>query len=313
MAEPRHMALPMYATPPGQTPFVSPTDEYHLCQLWPGWECQMLEPVFSSGNSAASISSVQWDAERQSHQSFEATRPAADYSTANWAPQPGDWPPYQPQQQHLQPPQSAVFSPPHQWPAPACSPFAMAPVWQPPPDHRNRPEPERRATATKKKATKPTREAMDPRLSSTAQHRPKKARVGAGCELSPASSLSNDENAEWAEDDVEGEDSDASLAPPGLDRKKTYRVKNRAAAKRCREKTKQYEVDLANKEKQVTQERIYLDACVTALKNEVLTLKNQILQHGSCDCEMIQGYIARTASTVSVAGHRVSAMPRRSA
>ncbi|OHW97684.1 basic region leucine zipper [Colletotrichum incanum] len=313
MAEARHMSLPIYATPPGQTPFVSPTNEYHLCQQWPGWDYQMFEPVFSPGNSAASINSVQWDAERQSHQSFEATRSAADYSTASWAPQPEDWSSYQPRQQHLQPPQSAVFSPPRQWPTPACSPLTMAPAWQPPPDRQNRPEPEHRATATKKKATKPARKPVDPRLSSTAQHRSKKARVGADSEPSPASSMSYDENGQWAENDDEGEDTDASLAPPGPDRKKTYRVKNRAAAKRCREKTKQYEIDLANKEKQVTQERMYLDACVTALKNEVLTLKNQILQHGSCDCEMIQGYIARTASDVSVAGHGVSAIPRPSA
>ncbi|GKT50714.1 basic leucine zipper (bZIP) transcription factor atfB [Colletotrichum spaethianum] len=274
MAEVRHMPLSLYATPPEQTPFLSPTNEYHLCQQWPRWDYQISEPVFSPGNSAGSMSSMQWEAEQQSHPSFEATRSAADYPTASWASQPENWSPYHhQQQQHIQPPQ---------------------------------------ATTTKKKPTKPGRKPAEPRLLPTAQHRSKKARVGAGSEPSPANSLSYDENGEGADEDDEGEDSDASLAPPGRDRKKTYRVKNRAAAKRCREKTKQYEIDLANKEKQVTQERMYLDACVTALKNEVLTLKNQILQHGSCDCEMIQGYIARTASTVSVAGHDASAKPRSS-
>ncbi|KAJ0349273.1 hypothetical protein COL154_013620 [Colletotrichum chrysophilum] len=87
--------------------------------------------------------------------------------------------------------------------------------------------------------------------------------------------------------------------PPGSSKK--YRVKNRAAAKRCREKTKQYEEDLAVQEKEITQERMYLDACVTALKNEVLTLKNQILQHSDCGCELIEGYIARAAGGISAA------------
>ncbi|GJD04361.1 hypothetical protein ColKHC_13186 [Colletotrichum higginsianum] len=90
--------------------------------------------------------------------------------------------------------------------------------------------------------------------------------------------------------------------------KKILRVKSRAAAKRCREKTKQYETDLANKEKQVAQEREYLDSCVTALKNEVLALRNRVLEHGSCECEMIQRYIVRTASSVAYNGHEVPAM-----
>ncbi|KAJ0365756.1 hypothetical protein COL26b_011939 [Colletotrichum chrysophilum] len=91
------------------------------------------------------------------------------------------------------------------------------------------------------------------------------------------------------------EDGESSLSPSGPERRKNYRVKNRAAAKRCREKTKQYELDLAAKEQEVTQERIYLDAYVTALRNEVLSLKDQILQHGDCDCDVIQGYIATAA------------------
>ncbi|KAK2053138.1 hypothetical protein LY76DRAFT_525226 [Colletotrichum caudatum] len=133
----------------------------------------------------------------------------------------------------------------------------------------------------------------------------KTARVAAaGDTESPlASPMSSKDKGARAEDDNEGENSGASLTPAGPDRKKPYRVKNRAAAKRCREKTKQYEIDLTNRAKQVTQERVYLDACVNALKHEVLSLKNQILKHGSCDCDMIQGYITRTASSVSVAGH----------
>lgn len=81
-------------------------------------------------------------------------------------------------------------------------------------------------------------------------------------------------------------------------KKGPYRVKNKAAAKRCREKTKQYEADLVAKEKQVMQDRAYLEAYVTMLKNEVLSLRSQILEHGECECEAIQRYIIRTANNV---------------
>ncbi|EFQ26706.1 basic region leucine zipper [Colletotrichum graminicola M1.001] len=254
------------------------------------------------------MSSVQWEAERQSQQSFEATGPTLHCTTASSV-QPGYWPSFQQQQQYLQSPQSVFLSPPLQWPASTDNPLTTAPVPQPPPSKgrdRSKPEPEpgHRATATKKKVTTPARRPVDPRLVSMSQNHPKHAWVGVGgaSESPPASSMS-----------YEDKDSDASLAPAVRDRKMPYRVKNRAAAKRCREKTKQYEIDLANKEKQVTKEHMYLDACVVALKNEVLSLKNQILQHSSCDCDMIQGYIARTASTVSVAGNGVPTVSHPSA
>ncbi|GKT53406.1 nitrogen assimilation transcription factor [Colletotrichum tofieldiae] len=146
------------------------------------------------------------------------------------------------------------------------------------------------------------KEPLEPHSSSTAQHCAKRARVEAGSEPSPVTPIS------CVKGDNKGEDSDISRALRGPERKKTYRVKNQAAAKRCREKTKHYETDLVNKEKQVTQKRVYLEACVTALKNEVLALRNQILEHGSCDCETIQGYIARTASSVSCNGNKVPAL-----
>ncbi|KAK2047899.1 hypothetical protein LZ31DRAFT_628816 [Colletotrichum somersetense] len=259
------------------------------------------------------MSSVQWEAERQSHQSFEATRPTADCTTASWSLQPGNGSSYQQQQQYLHSPQSAILSPPLQWPASTCDPLTIAPARQPPfSQSHNRlgpepePEPEHRATATKKRATIPARKPAEPRLASmSSRNHSKTVRVAAvGTTESPlTTSMSSKDKGARAEDNNEDEESDESLVPAGPDWKKPYRVKNRAAAKRCREKTKQYEIDLTNRAKQVTEERVYLDACVTALKNEVLSLKNQILQHGSCDCDMIQGYITRTASSVSVAGH----------
>ncbi|KAK2014164.1 hypothetical protein LZ32DRAFT_208796 [Colletotrichum eremochloae] len=307
MTEAQHMALSSDATSLGQTSFLSHTNNNQLCQQWPpGWDHQTYEPVFSPGISAGSMSSVEWDAERQSHQSFEAIGPP-NYTTASWPLQPGDWFSYQKQQQYLQSPQSAILSPPLQWPGSTCDPLTVDPAQQPPPKeshNRSEPEsePEHRATAMEEKATTPLRKGSDPNLATMRRNHPKKPRVGAGGARQPpcASSMPYDGNGARTEDDNEGEDSDPSSVPAGPDSKRPYRVKNRAAAKRCRQKTKQYEIDLVNKERDVTEERMFLDACVTSLKNEVLSLKNEILRHSSCDCSMIQDYIVRTASTVSV-------------
>ncbi|WYZ39172.1 hypothetical protein EsH8_III_001086 [Colletotrichum jinshuiense] len=306
VAEAPHLSLSLYATQQEQNPFLSPTNE-ELYQQWLGWDYRVAEPMFSPSNSAGSMSSVQWDADSQGHQQFDAAVTTPSYTPASWAPQSDSWSSYQ---QHLQLSQSAVFSPPQQWPTPACSPLPLAPTWQPSLEVRSEAETNPRAAAAAKKASKTTRKPADQPPHLAGQQPSKRARVGARCEPSPASSTSYDGSAGWMEDNDEDEEVDVSAAPRGPDKKKTYRVKNRAAAKRCREKTKQYEVDLAAKERQVTQERMYLDSCVTALKNEVLTLKNQILQHGDCDCEIIQGYIARTANSVSVAACREPHAPR---
>lgn len=82
-------------------------------------------------------------------------------------------------------------------------------------------------------------------------------------------------------------------------KKGPYRVKNQAAAKRYRQRSKQYEINLVAKEKQMEEDRIRLQVCATALKNEVLSLRSHILDHSECRCEVIQQYITRTATTIS--------------
>ncbi|KAF4827220.1 Basic leucine zipper (bZIP) transcription factor atfB [Colletotrichum siamense] len=139
--------------------------------------------------------------------------------------------------------------------------------------------------------------------SSAAKQGYKRAKIGAGGKPSPSSPISYDDKAtaiddgsmDEGEEDEVGEQSESWH--PGS--RKKYRAKNREAAKRCREKTKQYEEDLAVKSREIEQQRMYLDECVTALQSEVLALKNQILQHGDCDCELINRYIARAAGAIS--------------
>ncbi|KAJ0337269.1 hypothetical protein COL154_013402 [Colletotrichum chrysophilum] len=141
-------------------------------------------------------------------------------------------------------------------------------------------------------------ETMKPRASPSITRQPlEKVKIGSANRACTTSSPSPKHETTTISND-NGEDQKPSVSLSGPERRKTYRVKNRAAAKRCREKTKQYELGLATKEQEVIQERIHLDECVTALRNEILSLKGQILQHGDCDCDVIQGYIARAAGGV---------------
>ncbi|KAF6810299.1 basic region leucine zipper [Colletotrichum musicola] len=291
MAEVSIMSMPLYATPPEQNDMLSPTSEY-LGQQWPDWDANMMEPIYTPGSATGSMTFSSWDIEAREYQPLDTSNSMVGFATAGWAPQTDGWPSYH--QHHFQSPQPSLFSQPASalTPTPECPLSAGFPPWQPSLDDQQQNKPRRRTTGSDSNKTKMS---DDRRRSSTTQQPSKKIRVGPVSEPSPASSTSYGENTQ----DIEFNDErDESEAPPAPSKQKTYHVKNRAAAKRCREKTKQYEIDLAVREKQVTEERMYLDACVTALKNEVLTLKNQILQHGDCDCEIIQGYIARAASGV---------------
>ncbi|KZL78699.1 bZIP transcription factor [Colletotrichum tofieldiae] len=178
------------------------------------------------------------------------------------------WSSYQELEQNLQQPQPAFFSQSPQCPTPAAPPLAIDAAWQTATSSRTQPEPDFGTTTTKKKVTISVKQVPQPHRSSTVQHRTKGARVKAGSEPSPVTSIS------YVKGNNDSEDSNLSQALQGPERKKRHRIKNQAAAKRCRKKTKHYKTDLANKEKQVTQERMYLDACVTALKNEPLGLRS---------------------------------------
>lgn len=77
--------------------------------------------------------------------------------------------------------------------------------------------------------------------------------------------------------------------------RKPGRERNRIAAQKCRQKSKHYIEELQQQERELAQENSFLTAHAGHLKNEVLYLRNEILNHGTCDCELIQNYIAETA------------------
>ena len=74
--------------------------------------------------------------------------------------------------------------------------------------------------------------------------------------------------------------------------------RNRVAATKCRQRNKKQEKKLVEKCRALEAERGDLLTENGALQYEVLTLKNEILKHGFCDCEFIQRYIADSARHV---------------
>ncbi|KAK1975458.1 hypothetical protein LZ30DRAFT_605584, partial [Colletotrichum cereale] len=87
---------------------------------------------------------------------------------------------------------------------------------------------------------------------------------------------------------------------PRYNRKKPYRINNREAARRCHNKIRQYKLNLVAIDQQVTKHQTYLKVYVSTLKEEVLNLKNKILQHSNCNYKTIKRYITKAASDVSL-------------
>lgn len=90
----------------------------------------------------------------------------------------------------------------------------------------------------------------------------------------------------------------------------SQRQRNRRAATKCREKTKAAVVQLEATEKAVSLEHMELSKTVTELRGEVLALKNQLLLHGTCDCDVIQKYLRNAARSIGE-GASVNYTPSR--
>ncbi|KAH8660078.1 hypothetical protein BX600DRAFT_438302 [Xylariales sp. PMI_506] len=99
----------------------------------------------------------------------------------------------------------------------------------------------------------------------------------------------------WPVSDAMGFPHEGSLHSGGH---KRSREKSRLAASRCREKSKKYIDNLCKRERKLATERATLQAAAAKLKEEVLSLKCEILKHGDCDCEIIQNYLVSAAKAV---------------
>ncbi|KAM5350320.1 hypothetical protein ACJ41O_006825 [Fusarium nematophilum] len=71
--------------------------------------------------------------------------------------------------------------------------------------------------------------------------------------------------------------------------------RNRLAAERCRRRKQDEARALAAKEEALGSQNRHLFSCYHMLKEEVLRLRTEVLQHTNCDCVLIREYIAREA------------------
>ncbi|KAH7033532.1 uncharacterized protein B0I36DRAFT_348577 [Microdochium trichocladiopsis] len=78
-------------------------------------------------------------------------------------------------------------------------------------------------------------------------------------------------------------------------KRKTLREKNRAAATKYRNKTRHDMMELQESERELAQKNKVLRTYIECLRNEILSLKTEVLRHGSCESQMIQEYIMETA------------------
>lgn len=91
---------------------------------------------------------------------------------------------------------------------------------------------------------------------------------------------------------------DADGEPPKKQRKKLLE-KNREAAYRCRQKKKRWVNELEEKSENMEHKNKELRDQVTQLREESIYLRNLLLTHGNCDCDVVQTYLRRTSEKLS--------------
>jgi hypothetical protein len=67
--------------------------------------------------------------------------------------------------------------------------------------------------------------------------------------------------------------------------------RNRIAAAKCRQKKKQAQESLQHQASELTQKNTTMHSLVNDLREEALKLKNQLLAHSTCNCNVIQEYV----------------------
>ncbi len=86
--------------------------------------------------------------------------------------------------------------------------------------------------------------------------------------------------------------------------------RNRVAASKCRQKKKEWTSQLESRARALQLQKDQLSLVVASLRNEVLALKGELLQHDSCGCERIRQYLHREAD--HLASMPVTSMPQAS-
>lgn len=87
-------------------------------------------------------------------------------------------------------------------------------------------------------------------------------------------------------------------ALPKKQRKKLLE-KNREAAYRCRQKKKKWVNSLEERSQSAEAKNRELSEQVSQLREESIYLRNLLLTHGNCECDVVQAYLRRTSEQLS--------------
>lgn len=96
------------------------------------------------------------------------------------------------------------------------------------------------------------------------------------------------------------------LTPPSPSRdtlpkkqRKKLLEKNREAAYRCRQKKKKWVNSLEERSQSAEAKNRELSEQVSQLREESIYLRNLLLTHGNCECDVVQAYLRRTSEQLS--------------
>lgn len=85
-------------------------------------------------------------------------------------------------------------------------------------------------------------------------------------------------------------------------KRERFLERNRVAASKCRQKKKEFIGDLEDRVRELGSTRNQLRAYVAGLRDEVLSLKGELLRHADCDCVAIRQYVQKEAALLSSTG-----------
>ncbi|PWI64261.1 hypothetical protein PCL_11335 [Purpureocillium lilacinum] len=97
----------------------------------------------------------------------------------------------------------------------------------------------------------------------------------------------------------------------GADDPRAVRVreKNRIAADKCRSRRRQEEDKIKSKHEDLEREHGRLSGALSELMAETYLLKNMLMEHGNCDCRLIQDFLKESASEWVAKKLKASASP----
>ncbi|KAJ3031508.1 hypothetical protein HDV00_008259 [Rhizophlyctis rosea] len=90
--------------------------------------------------------------------------------------------------------------------------------------------------------------------------------------------------------------------PDEEEKRKKFLERNRLAASKCRQKKKAWMQELERRSSEISAKNRHLQMVVHGLKEEILVLKNQLLLHRNCECNVIQQYISSSSQFAQQVG-----------